>query len=79
MAVRDWGRVEERLRARADGLRRTGPHPPRSVALVTAVASGVHAGDRRCADCRAAISLERLRAAPSAMRCVACQRAWEAG
>jgi hypothetical protein len=77
VAVRDWGRVEERLRARADGMRRIGPHSTGSLAVGLNAEPRVLSAEPRCADCAASISVARLRAAPSAMRCVACQRAWE--
>jgi DnaK suppressor protein len=54
-------------------------HDISEIAALDAALARLHSPDYgRCADCAEAIAFDRLRAAPQALRCVACERRHEA-
>ena len=89
MIENDIQRVEARLRERANDLRWSRPVRRREQSpwlaeaarqdddRSTARVDSPPAAD--CVDCGGQIGSERLRAVPQAVRCMACQRAVEAG
>jgi hypothetical protein len=80
---RDKHKLEGLLKARSADMgrrrRRIQPQVAPIAAPVGPIVEGEPAPSRPCGDCGGEISLRRLRAMPSALRCLDCQRAFENG